>query len=447
MKWVIKKILDKQTRKEQTIAYSNVLKYVVKADNQYMQNIIINEEKDNLSLLKTMRKSNCFSVNGKEIRQKIKENKKLKAKNYVNEMLQKSFFAELDNKYDYLSPFNVIWGISPLCNLKCLYCYAEEKNQISNFITEHQMFLIAKKIIEANVCMVNLGGGEPLLLGDTLIKICEQLLNAGINVSVLSNAILLNEEWTQKFRTLVDVSDGGLCLTISLDGHTEALHKQTRGEGFDDILRGINLLKKYDIPFVVECVVNKKNIKYIQEIIKFVNNLGAFELMFLNLNSAPSPEIFYNLAPSLQEQEIVMQLIIEANMDENIEMVISGLELDHCIPNKNGKIMGCRAGERFCFISAEGDVYPCTAAIYEIFKMGNLLDNDSFEDIWKNNKNNEFILSHKKETNSLEKCYGCEYSGKCSSGCRGEVYSLHKNLVEHPYRCAKEANWKENNKL
>jgi uncharacterized protein len=74
---------------------------------------------------------------------------------------------------------------------------------------------------------------------------------------------------------------------ISIDGPEElhSIYRKTRGgvSSFKKTMRGYQLLKWYNIPFEVLCVINASNVKQPLEVYRFFKDLGARFITFLPL--------------------------------------------------------------------------------------------------------------------------------------------------------------------
>jgi radical SAM protein with 4Fe4S-binding SPASM domain len=96
-------------------------------------------------------------------------------------------------------------------------------------------------------------------------------------------------------------------------------------------------------------------------------------------------------------------------------------------PNSmNAMTKGCLAGSGVCFISHEGEVFPCG---YLPVKAGDLRQ-QSFKDIWQNS----IVFEQLRDTNNLEgKCGCCEFRNICM-GCRARAFAATGNMMsEEPF--------------
>ena len=92
----------------------------------------------------------------------------------------------------------------------------------------------------------------------------------------------------------------------------------------------------------------------------------------------------------------------------------------------NAMTKGCLAGTGVCFLSFEGEVYPCGY----LPAMAGDLRKQSFADIW----NNSAVFADLRNVNKLEgKCGCCEFRNVCM-GCRARAYAANGNyMAEEPF--------------
>ena len=167
------------------------------------------------------------------------------------------------------------------CNLRCKYCYIE-KSAEDGIMSEQLLAQSIEKVSKyADSSHWIWHGGEPLLMGlnffimvkdiqDFYRKIDKKFCNG-----IQSNGILVNEDIIEFIERTKDFYIG-----TSLDG-PEEINNKTRvyGDGhgsFQDIMRGINLLKRRKLGGGAICVINANNVNYPVELYNFFksNNIN-----------------------------------------------------------------------------------------------------------------------------------------------------------------------------
>jgi radical SAM additional 4Fe4S-binding domain len=92
----------------------------------------------------------------------------------------------------------------------------------------------------------------------------------------------------------------------------------------------------------------------------------------------------------------------------------------------NAMTKGCLAGTAVCFLSHQGEVYPCGY----LPALAGDLKKQTFADIWENSS----VFHDLRDVNNLEgKCGCCEFRNVCM-GCRARAYAASGNyLAEEPF--------------
>ncbi len=179
------------------------------------------------------------------------------------------------------------------CNLACSYCYYLEKQDIvssspgvimSDAIVERYI----RQHIEASTepeIFFSWHGGEPLLAGlgfyRKVVKLQKKYRPADSTVmnGIQTNATLITDEWGSF------LSREGFYIGISLDGPEEYHNlNRTRGDGkgtFADVMRGLDVIRKHNVPHEFLCVVSNDNIHAPLELYRFFRGLGAAYITFL----------------------------------------------------------------------------------------------------------------------------------------------------------------------
>ena len=171
------------------------------------------------------------------------------------------------------------------CNLNCSYCYLPERHR-AQVMSVGVAESVAKSVALASHRVDLLWhGGEPLAVGLTKFRsLCSPfaaLRDAGrIRHSLQTNGTLLNDAWCdflveERFRVGVSV-DGPAELNASRVGWAGA-------PAFGATMRGIELLRRRQLPFGVIAVVNPHNVSDPVAFYDFFRGLGCDTL---NINIA-----------------------------------------------------------------------------------------------------------------------------------------------------------------
>jgi uncharacterized protein len=176
---------------------------------------------------------------------------------------------------------------TPFCNLDCKYCYLPNRSNKGQFDVELIPTLF-KNLIDSELLDDELlwdwHAGEPLVCGIDFYKKTHLQIqkhkpkNCTIHIGMQTNATLITEEIAQFFK------ENNYRIGVSIDG-PEELHNNNRvtrkNKGsFTQVMKGVALLQKYQVPFHVICVLSKTSLQHPHEIYKFFYHLGITGLAF-----------------------------------------------------------------------------------------------------------------------------------------------------------------------
>lgn len=134
-----------------------------------------------------------------------------------------------------LDRLETVWfNTGTLCNITCANCYIESspKNDQLAYLSAAEVGAFLDEIADVDFGTQEIGftGGEPFMNPDCLAMIADAL-SRGFRVLVLTNAMQPLQRAKIKAGILELVATYGdrLCLRVSLDHHSQALHEAERG--------------------------------------------------------------------------------------------------------------------------------------------------------------------------------------------------------------------------
>lgn len=322
---------------------------------------------------------------------------------------------------------------SSKCNLNCKYCFYHSisKNrdvEDYGFMKTETLEEIVEKIKEycdGGECTIGFQGGEPLLRGIDFYKDLIKYVNENNNgtsfrYSIQTNGTLITEEWATFFK------ENRILVGMSLDG-TKDIHNLNRvnysgQESFNDVFKGISLLKKYDVDFNVLVVVTSVLAKKIESVYKFLKKNDLRYLQFIPcLDSFESMEKGIKNKFSITSKEYSSFLIklfdlwyadvlkndfISIRYFDNILGLFLGHNYEAC--DMSGRC-SCQH-----IIESDGSMYPCDFYTYEKHSIGNVLK-ETFDEIHNKEYTSNFILE---SLNINDKCKKCKFYSVCRGGCK-----------------------------
>ncbi len=313
--------------------------------------------------------------------------------------------------------------IGASCNLNCHYCYYHNKEEkttssaktIMDDDTLEEYIIQHIAAADANIIHFSWHGGEPTLLGIEYFKKIvslqqkHKLPQQNIINGIQTNGTLINEAWC-KFLARENFSVG-----VSLDGPKDLhdIYRQTSSgkSSFDDVMRGIELLKKHQIFSEILCVVHKHNVKEALKIYHFFKKIGASYLSFLPLVDKGSKcvsakdygQFLCDIFDEWQRQDIGK---LKIQIIEETARTAFNQSQSLCIfREKCGGVP---------VIEHDGSFYPCDHFVNPEHLIGNI-KNSSLEEMLNSTKQKAF--GEAKFTTLPDHCLNCEVRQMCNGGC------------------------------
>lgn len=176
---------------------------------------------------------------------------------------------------------------SPFCNLDCDYCYLPDR-QNSRRMEFSTLETAAKKIFSAGLPAPDLSviwhAGEPLAVPRDWYSKAFEILAGNCPPSVRlthhfqTNGVLIDANWVSFFR------EHGIRVGVSLDGPAWLHDRHRRTRDFRGtharVMRGIGVLKKFDVPFHTICVLTRESLDHPDELFDFFAGLNPLQLCF-----------------------------------------------------------------------------------------------------------------------------------------------------------------------
>lgn len=351
-----------------------------------------------------------------------------------------------------------------ICNIACQYCFYLEKENLyperKNHWKMNDLTLenyIRKTIASQQAPVVEFiwQGGEPTLLGIDFFKKAIQLQNQlckgkKIQNSLQTNGTRINEEWAEFLK------ENNFLVGISIDGDrvaNDSFRKTKSGAStFDDVLNGIEWLKKYKVDFNTLTVVNAFNVDYPIETYHFLKCIGSRYIQFIPVverqANQPDEHGLTLISPDFTGQSQVTNWSVDPDkygeflnriFDDWLEHDLGSVfvmnfeqEMSQLIGRSNSCITAETCGQDL-IIESNGDIYSCDHFVYPDYRLGNINQDDLLELV--NSAQNE-RFRYTKKTNLSVDCLSCDIRSSCNGGCPKHRFVIASDgKPNHNYFC------------
>ncbi|MGN1181741.1 MAG: radical SAM/SPASM domain-containing protein [Faecalibacillus sp.] len=196
----------------------------------------------------------------------------------------------VENHIPIISAFELL----PICNLSCKMCYVrkskEEVDQQGGLLSTKQWLKIAEEAKNAGLLFPLLTGGEPFLRND-IKEIIEGMQNLGLQISINTNATLIDEEMAKWLSTHRPTR-----MNITLYGASEDTYQKLCGNGkaYHKVKSAVKLLKDYQIPIKFNVSITPYNVHEMKEMIEYGHSLGS-----------PVDVVTYMFPPVRRDEQLV----------------------------------------------------------------------------------------------------------------------------------------------
>jgi AdoMet-dependent heme synthase len=389
-------------------------------------------------------------------------------------------------------PRLIFWEVTKGCNLRCIHCRASATELSSpKDLSTHAALGIIDQIAEAYNPILVLSGGEPLYRSD-IFQLASHATEKGLRVALATNGTQVTKEVA---RMIVDA--GVKRVSISLDGADSITHDSFRGipGAFDAAVQGLRNLKSLGMSVQINMTIARHNAQQLPEVLQLAKSSGADALhTFLLVPVGCGVDIAAEQMVPPEEYERMLNWFYDQSLTGGIELKATcaphyfrvvrqrraaekrsaaaheatvmhdpsaigptdalmpggtgislrpnaGPPVGHHTGHPSGHpsdmnamTKGCLAGTGVCFISHEGEVFPCG---YLPVIAGDLRK-QRFVDIWRDAE----VFNALRDTGNLKgKCGCCEFRNVCM-GCRARAFAATGNYLDEEPFCVYEPKMK-----
>jgi uncharacterized protein len=334
--------------------------------------------------------------------------------------------------------------IGPICNLSCRYCFYLSKQSL---YPTSEPWRMADATLEAyvrqyiaaqpeTVASIDFAfqGGEPTLMGldffRRVVELQQKYLPPGKQCSnaLQTNGVLLDDAWCEFLKA------HGFLVGLSIDGPAD-LHDVYRrdarnGPSFAAVRRGMDCLRRHDVPFNALCCVHRANGDHPSRVYRFFRDAGVAFLQFIPIvqprpgvarygnPGAVPPETLVSPASVLPEQygrflrevfELWLQRDVGRIFVRDFDQALGawlGVGATLCIYSK-------QCG-RAVALEHNGDVYACDHFVEPDCRLGNIHE-APLAQLVDSARQEQF--GRDKETTLPDFCRRCAVRFVCNGGC------------------------------
>jgi radical SAM protein with 4Fe4S-binding SPASM domain len=285
--------------------------------------------------------------------------------------------------------------------------------------------VVIPRLKMCSVISVTLTGGEPFA-HPNIIEIVRDFINAGIQISICTNATLICLE---QVKALSEI--GGVSVNVSLDGFSPESHGKFRGDktSFFTTIQTIKMLSEYHL--LKGLLVTPNNLAKTEEyaeICKFAVENKATYVLTNPLSS------FGRGVKSKRRLGTPLKMITEiANTTSGFSNHIELVNIR--FPNTTLPLAPCEAGN-IIYVFTSGETTICPYLVFAArtpnskhkageFIVGNMLTDADIADKLDNYK---FLERYSVGSNTT--CKDCKLSNECGKGCPAAVISSGQQIGE-----------------
>jgi len=331
------------------------------------------------------------------------------------------------------APFNVIAKpIGAICNLDCEYCYYLEKEDL---YPDTKSFKMSGKVLESYIRQYIHSqpfgtkevtfvwqGGEPTLMGLPFFRnafaLQQKYARPGMNItnSFQTNGTRLHDDWARFFK------DHDVLVGISIDG-PEEIHDEFRPDksgygSFQQVIQGLELLKKHDVRFNTLTCVQSDNSSYPVKIYRFLKSIGSTHMQFIPIvEPMPDGSVSYRSVNPKKYGTFLNGVFNEWLRQDDIGAIFVqdfDVALNLVYGNPSPVCVHAETCGHALAIEHNGDLYSCDHFVYPDYRLGNILD-EKMLNMHESDRQERFGMD--KKDRLPEYCLECEFLSICNGGC------------------------------
>ena len=316
-------------------------------------------------------------------------------------------------------PGNPLWLLAEVtykCPLHCVFCYNPvDYTRYGEELSTDDWLRVLRQGRELGATQLGFSGGEPLMRDDLEIMVSEAR-KLGYYSNLITSGIGLNEKRIAAFK------EGGLDhIQLSFQDSTREMNDfLSSTKTFELKQRVAKLIKQYDYPMVLNCVLHRHNIDHVQQILEMAE---AMEAEYVELaNTQYYGWAYVNRDQLLPTREQLKRA--EEVTNRFRERIGNKMRIFFVVPDyyeERPKACMNGWGALFLTVTADGLALPChEARMLPGLDFPNVRDHD-LGWIWYDSPG---FNAYRGDSWMKEPCRSCPEKAKDFGGCRCQAYML-----------------------
>lgn len=316
-------------------------------------------------------------------------------------------------------PGNPLWLLAEVtykCPLHCVFCYNPvDYTRYGEELSTGDWLRVLRQGRELGATQLGFSGGEPLVRDDLEIMVSEAR-KLGYYSNLITSGVGLNEKRIAAFK------EGGLDhIQLSFQDSTREMNDfLSSTKTFDLKQKVAKLIKQYDYPMVLNCVLHRHNIDHVQQILEMAEAMDAEYVELANTQ-------YYGWAYVNRDQLLPTRDQLkraEEVTNKFRERVGNKMRIFFVVPDyyeERPKACMNGWGALFLTITADGLALPChEARMLPGLAFPNVREHD-LDWIWYDSPG---FNAYRGDSWMKEPCRSCPEKVKDFGGCRCQAYML-----------------------
>jgi len=241
-------------------------------------------------------------------------------------------------------PLTIVINPTMRCNLRCIGCYSYNYKKTMDM----EYSTLAKVLCEARemgIRFITVSGGEPFLYPD-LFRMCEEF--SDLMFMSYTNSTLIDEAMAERI-----AETGNLMPAISVEGYENETDRR-RGPGIhNSVLSAMKNLRKAGVFFGFSATPTSLNSEIMcsDDFVDYYMDQGALFAWYFNyIPVGRKPDL--SLMPTPAQRDMIREATLRWQKTRPIFI--------GDFWNNGPCVGGCLSASRYCYITVDGYVQPCT---------------------------------------------------------------------------------------